>query len=56
MQILGIKEHGIKKYQAGTQRGGIQPQSEEGGTSEVVKEIVKGMIHYLVYNRMIKQI
>lgn len=44
MQILGIKEYGIKKYQAGTQRGGIQPQSQEGDTSEVIKEIVKGMI------------
>lgn len=30
MRILGIKGHGIKKYQAGTQRGGIQPQSQEG--------------------------
>lgn len=44
MKILGIKQYGIKKYQAGTQGGGIQPQSQEGDTSEVIKEIVKGMI------------
>lgn len=44
MQILGIKKHGVKKYQVGTQEGGIQPQPKEGDISEVVKEIAKGMI------------
>lgn len=44
MQILGIKRYGIKKYQAGTQGGGVQPQSKEGDIFELVKEIGKGMI------------
>lgn len=41
MQILGIKEYGIKKYQTGTQKGGIQPQSEEERYDQYLEQMKK---------------
>lgn len=41
MQILGIKEYGIKKYQTGTQKGGIQPQSEEERYNQYLEQMKK---------------
>lgn len=41
MEILGIKEYGIKKYQSGTQEGGIQKQSEEEKFNQYLEQMKK---------------
>lgn len=41
MKIFGIKECGIKKYQAGTQKGGIQPQSAEERYNQYLEQMKK---------------
>lgn len=41
MKILGIKEYGIKKYQSGTQEGGIQKQSEEEKFNQYLEQMKK---------------
>ena len=41
MKIFGIKEHGIKKYQSGTQEGGIQKQSEEEKFNQYLEQMKK---------------
>lgn len=41
MKIFGIKECGIKKYQSGTQEGGIQKQSEEERYNQYLEQMKK---------------
>ena len=41
MKIFGIKECGIKKYQYGTQEGGIQKQSEEEKFNQYLEQMKK---------------
>ena len=41
MKIFGIKECGIKKYQSGTQEGGIQKQSEEERFNQYLEQMKK---------------
>lgn len=41
MKIFGIKEHGIKKYQSGTQEDGIQKQSEEEKFNQYLEQMKK---------------
>lgn len=41
MQILGIKQYGVQKYQTGTQKGGIQLQSEEERVNQYLEQMKK---------------
>lgn len=41
MKIFGIKECGIKKYQSGTQEGGIQKQTEEEKFNQYLEQMKK---------------